>query len=231
MKWVFGVERLGAALKAAPSLGHSTHHLGGILPNRITRGCLRLPTQSNQIYIGTPAHCRCTAALEDVEAFHAQVGFSAAAASAAALSPTAATATPSRIASAPSSPPSSISLRSVVPIARFIEGVLGELVAAAGLLPPFTSAFLAIAERILDRMLTAFTVSEGRGRLRTEVHPTGATVSGRRTVGESGTRARRAEKEQQEERKRWCAVLCTSTQGLIHRALEIPAGSHETLLK
>jgi hypothetical protein len=57
----------------------------------------------------------------------------------------------------------SIASRSVVPIARFIEGVVQELVAAAAALPPFTSAFLAIAERILDRMLGAFMVRFGGG--------------------------------------------------------------------
>ncbi|EFJ45078.1 hypothetical protein VOLCADRAFT_94555 [Volvox carteri f. nagariensis] len=93
----------------------------------------------------------CTAALEDAEAFRAQVGFSAAAASAATL----ATGTGGGT-SASSSPTSAISSRSVVPIARFIEGVLRELMAAAAALPPFASAFLAMAERILARMLAAF---------------------------------------------------------------------------
>ncbi|GIL50765.1 hypothetical protein Vafri_6906, partial [Volvox africanus] len=105
---------------------------------------------------------RCTAALEDAEAFRAQVGFSAAAASAATLGNAAggAAAAPAgsggASAAAAGAAVSAISPRSVVPIARFIEVVLQELMAAAAALPPFTSAFLAIAERILDRMLGAF---------------------------------------------------------------------------
>ncbi|GIM04901.1 hypothetical protein Vretimale_9393 [Volvox reticuliferus] len=103
---------------------------------------------------------RCTAALEDAEAFRAQVGFSAAAASAATLETAAGGAATAPAgsggAAASATTVSAISLRSVVPIARFIEVVLQELMASAAALPPFTSAFLAIAERILDRMLGAF---------------------------------------------------------------------------
>ncbi|KXZ42768.1 hypothetical protein GPECTOR_119g399 [Gonium pectorale] len=104
---------------------------------------------------------RCTAALEDPDAFRPQVGFGAATASAAA-GPAAGASAGSTAGSQPdagggAADGSAAATRSVVPIARFIEGVLRELLAAAKALPPFKSAFLAIAERILDRMLGAFT--------------------------------------------------------------------------
>ncbi|KAG2428861.1 hypothetical protein HYH02_014272 [Chlamydomonas schloesseri] len=117
---------------------------------------------------------RCTAALEDAEAFRPQVGFSAAAAASLAERSAAADAAEAAASNLPSGPASSspaaaaaaaasaasspppMAPRAVVPLARFLEVVLRELVGGAAALPPFTGAFLAMAERILDRMLGAF---------------------------------------------------------------------------
>ncbi len=97
--------------------------------------------------------------MEDPDAFRPLVGLGAAAAAAAASGPVTAGATDGSGATAAAAVAAAgVNGRALLPVARFAEGVVSELVAWARAVPAYEVAFFALAERVLERLLQAFAV-------------------------------------------------------------------------